>query len=373
MAVFDVKQAIKNSGDAKTMKVLFLTKYDRMGASSRYRSLQYFPALERAGIACSSAPLFSDDYLKRVYATGKGALGNIVSAFASRLLNMPRWGGYDLVVIEYELFPYLPPLFEHLLSLFGVRYLVDYDDAVFHRYDRHNNAAIRCLLGGKIDTVMRHAAGVIVGNAYLEAYARQAGAQRIHRLPTVVDLEKYGCRHRESDDGELCIAWIGSPSTTVYLRDLLESLAATAPLQGVKIAAMGAVPFTVAGVRIEFHPWSEEREVTFLASCDIGIMPLPETPWTLGKCGFKLIQYMACGLPVVASPVGMNCEIVEPGVNGFLASSADEWRSALQALKHDRGMRLRMGNAGRDKVEERYSLQATAERYVAIIREAAQG
>src|SRR6056297_1871598 len=102
---------------------------------------------------------------------------------------------------------------------------------------------------------------------------------------------------------------------------------------------------------------------------DIGVMPLPDTPWMRGKCGYKLIQYMACGLPVIASPVGVNAEIVEHGVNGFLVGTDEEWKSALTILLKDPDLRRRMGREGRKKVEREYSLQVQGPRVARLLRE----
>ena len=120
-------------------------------------------------------------------------------------------------------------------------------------------------------------------------------------------------------------------------------------------------------------PWDEATEVDMLQQLDAGIMPLPDSPWERGKCGFKLIQYMACGLPVVASPVGVNREIVEQGVNGFFASTPEEWEQALRTLLLDTILRERMGQAGRKKVEERYSLQMTGPRLAALLKSVVKG
>jgi len=354
------------------MQVLFLTKYDRLGASSRYRSLQYFPVLERAGIQCTSAPLFRNDYLQQYYAVGRGTLAEYLTAFGRRMMSLLHVWRYDLIVIEYELFPFIPAVFERIFKMFNIRYLVDYDDAVFHRYDLHRNNVVRRLLGDKIAEVMRNAQGVVVGNAYLDAYARQAGAIKTYRLPTVVDLQRYAVKRELPRGSYMTIGWIGSPSTTPYFLDVVQMIAAFASKEGMKIAAMGAAPFEVSGLEIEFHQWDEANEAEFLSTCDIGIMPLPDTPWARGKCGFKLIQYMACGLPVVASPVGINCEIVDHGINGFLASTPEEWRSSLKILGKNPELRRRMGAAGRQLVEDRYSLQAVAGSYIEIIREAAR-
>lgn len=353
------------------MNILFLTKYDRMGASSRYRSLQYFQILEEHGIACTCSPLFMGKYLESVYKTGHRSVTGYLRSFLRRLIGLFRISRYDLVVVEYELFPFLPPLFEHIINLFGKNYVVDYDDAVFHRYDLHCSPLVRALLGNKIARVMRGASAVIVGNSYLEQYAAQSGARTIHRLPTVIDLRKYKVSTTSEANDVFTVGWIGSPSTTPYFEDVVREIPESMLTSGVQFVAMGASPLTESRAGVEIVPWEESREVEFLCSCDVGIMPLPDTPWARGKCGFKLIQYMGCGLPVVASPVGVNCEIVEHGVNGFLATTPEEWQSTLETLRRDPALRARMGAAGRKLVEERYSLQAVAGRFVDIIKESA--
>ena len=126
------------------------------------------------------------------------------------------------------------------------------------------------------------------------------------------------------------------------------------------------------GVRIENEPWSLQREIELFNTCDVGVYPLPNDEWTLGKCGFKAIQFMACGVPVVASPVGVNNQIIEDGVSGLLANSEAEWRDALRALLTDAELRRRIGSAGRRRIEQSYSLQANAPAVVTVFERAAQ-
>jgi glycosyltransferase involved in cell wall biosynthesis len=236
--------------------------------------------------------------------------------------------------------------------------VADYDDAVFHRYDAHWSRLVRWLLGGKIDAVMRRADCVTAGNSYLARRALDAGATDVQLLPTVVDLDRYPSPPAMKTGAEVVIGWIGSPATAHYLAPLREVLAALASRHRVRCVAIGARPDQVAGTPFESRPWAEDTEVDMLRELDIGIMPLPDAPWERGKCGYKLIQYMACSLPVIASPVGVNVEIVDGGVNGELAGTDQEWEQSLERLVGDATLRQRMGRAGRRRVEERYSLQS---------------
>ena len=351
------------------LNILFLTKYSRTGASSRYRSFQYLPFLDQADIEYEVSPLFDDFYIANMYRHGSGSKIDVVHAFLRRIGALLKARKCDLLVIEYELLPYFPALFELLLNWLGVRYVVDYDDALFHQYDRHSNPLVRRLLRNKIAVVMRHAELVIAGNTYLADYAIRAGAARVEIIPTVIDLERYLLPVSKSNDNdEFTIGWIGSPSTARYLQSIAPALAEVCREGKAKLRLIGSGPVDLPGIDIEVLPWSDESEVDLIHSFDIGIMPLPDEPWARGKCGFKLIQYMACGLPVIASPVGVNSEIVEHGVNGSLASTQKEWHEAFAALMATAELRQKMGVAGRKKTAEQYCLQVTAPKLVSLLQ-----
>jgi glycosyltransferase involved in cell wall biosynthesis len=273
--------------------------------------------------------------------------------------------------IEKELWPWAPAWLERA-AWRGKPVLLDYDDAIFHNYDLHRSAAVRRLYGGKIDALMQHASMVVAGNDYLAERARRAGAASVEVLPTVVDLERYAPPVRPGVDAAkpVVIGWIGSPATVGYLQALAEPLARVAAGRAIELHVIGASA-ALPGVAVVQVPWSEAGEVQAIGGCDIGIMPLLDSPWERGKCGYKLIQYMACGLPVVASPVGANMHIVEPGVSGFLADGPAQWEAALVQLADDVALRRRLGRAGRAAVEAHYSLQVAAPRLIGWLHELA--
>jgi len=348
------------------IRALFLTKYSREGASSRYRFLQYFPYLESQGITCAFSPLTDGNYLKHLYAMKRGSLPDYTKALVRRLAALCAAHTYDIVIIEYEILPYFPPWFETLLKRLGVPVIVNYDDAIFYRYNQHPNGLVRSLLGAKIDMVMRLADLVTAGNGFLADYARNSGAPRVEIIPTVVDLERYPKRPPAANS-VFTIGWIGSPSTTKYLVEISPALEEVCREGRARLVLIGAGRVELAGVPVETRPWSEASEVADLESCDVGIMPLHNGLWERGKCGLKTIQYMACSLPVVVSPVGVNEELVEDGINGFFARDTAAWSRALIALRDDRPLGEAMGKAGRRKVEGLYSLQATAPRMAYLI------
>lgn len=353
-----------------TMRILLLSRYDRLGASSRVRMFQYIPRLEELGVEITAAPLFTDDYLRYYYRTGRKDHVQAVTSYLRRVVQLAGSRRYDLLWLEKELFPFLPAWGESLLHLLGKPYVVDYDDAVFHNYDIHLNFIVRSLLGRKIDTVMAGAAVVVAGNAYLAERARQAGARRVVCVPSVIDLERYPVAGSRGD-ARFAIGWVGSPTASDYLGIAARALAEVCRGENSCLVMVGAGPVALPDVPLESRTWSEETEVADIGTFDVGIMPLPDTPWERGKCGFKLIQYMACGLPVIASPVGVNKELVEHGANGFLASTQEEWVQAIKVLKANPELRREMGRAGRARVEREYCLQVTAPRILDILMEAA--
>lgn len=342
------------------MKILLLSRYDRLGASSRVRSLQYLSFLESRGWEVDVCPLFSDRYLQALY-SAQPRWSQVIFGYLGRVRVLLRPKNYDLFWIEKELFPFMPAFVEYLFAKTSVPYVVDYDDALFHRYDKHRSRFIQSVFGRKIDIVMRHAASVVVGNEYLAERARDAGARRVEIIPTVVDLTRYQVVAPASHP-QLVVGWIGSPSTSHYLLTLENVFVSLVNKFDVRFVAVGSSEEQLQGLPIETWHWSEKSEVQAIQSFDIGIMPLTDSPWERGKCGYKLIQYMACGVPVVASPVGVNGQIVDHGVNGFLAQELHEWEQALGRLLNDQELRRRMGSKGRERVESWYSLQVQAPR-----------
>jgi glycosyltransferase involved in cell wall biosynthesis len=332
---------------------------------------QYLPYLASHGIEVESAPFLSNAYVTALYSgEGRGA-SSILQAYARRLRALRRIDRYDLIWIEKEAMPWMPAWAERRIRRHKIPYIADYDDATFHNYDENKRAVIRRVLGHKIDEVMRGAAIVVAGNDYLADRARSAGSRRIEIIPTVVDLNHYPL----SNDGRndvFTIGWIGTPVTAPYLRVAQEGLATGCRDGGARLVAVGSGPIELENVPTEVREWREESEAADMRSVDAGIMPLPDESWERGKCGYKLIQYMACAKPVVASPVGVNRQIIDAGCNGYLASTPEEWARALCALRDDADLCAGMGKAAREKVERFYSLQITSPRMVQLFREAAQ-
>jgi glycosyltransferase involved in cell wall biosynthesis len=356
----------------KKIKVLALTRYGALGASSRMRFLQYVPTLTAEGIEIEVQALFDDEALLSKYQQGKYGLITVLNCFIERIAIMRKRSLYDLLWIEKEALPWMPVWLEKSM-LQGIPYILDYDDAWFHNYDLHRLKIIRQLFGHRLDDLMANATLVIGGNQYLAQRARLAGAPWVEILPTVIDLERYLKPQIKSKIDKIpVVVWIGSPSTVRYLQILqkpLQQLAQHIPFQ---LRVIGG-EIDIPGVNVQCLRWSEDTEVENIASADVGVMPLLDSPWERGKCGYKLIQYMACSLPVVASPIGVNTEIVRSEVNGYLANDVNEWIAALENLLVDANLRNQMGQRGRQRVEQEYCLQVAAPSLAVWLKKVAVG
>ena len=352
------------------MRILALTRYQRLGSSSRVRFYQYFPYLEAHGCEIINAPFFNDGYVSNLYSGRKTSLLVIMKAYTIRIISLIRNKNIDLIWVEKEFLPWLPFLIESIFLSRKIPYVVDYDDAVFHRYDLHANPIIRYFLGQKIDNVMHHATMVIAGNAYIAERARTSNAHRIELLPSVVDVSQYAVKQPDAD-GVFKIGWIGTPVTAKYLGLIHKALATTSQESPTRLVLVGAGSVPPApDILTELIPWTEDIERSVNQKFDVGIMPLVDDPFERGKCGYKLIQYMAGGVPVIASPVGFNREIVEPGVNGYLANSPSEWLASFRELRNNPQKRNKMGKTGRQKAESLYNLHVTAPKLLELLKSA---
>lgn len=338
--------------------IFIFTKYGTLGASSRIRTYQYLSKFLPGELSVHTNVLISDEQLKKKYAEERYSFFRIIASFVKRLLKLFQTGRNDILYIEKELFPWVPGFVEYVL-LSNRTYILNYDDAIFHNYDLHPNPIIRCLYKNKIGTLIKRSSATICGNKYLASYAVAAGARKVLVIPTVVDISKYKLTrvHRATNCPK--IVWIGSPSTIKYLQSISHVLQQVALNRAYILKVIGVIDFSIVGVTIECMPWTEESEIDGLLDCDIGIMPLFNTRWEQGKCGYKLIQYMACGLPVIASNLGANREIVSNNVNGYLASDDESWTVNLIALLDDFKLRERLGTRGRSLIESVYSVDVT--------------
>lgn len=311
----------------------------------RYRLAAFRPALERAGWQLQCVPL------------AKGALARRRQLYGA--------ADADAVVLQRKLLP----LWQlRLLRKRAPRLIFDIDDAVFHRDSYHRKGIQSWQRMAYFWATIYAADAVLTGNEFL---LRQAAAliepHRVHYFPTCVDLSRYPlARHQPGEP--LRLVWIGQRSTVPSLQAAELHLAAAADAFGaLELRVVSDVFPELAGVDIVERPWSEAGEAAELAAADVGVSWLPDDDWSRGKCGLKVLQYMAAGLPVVANRVGVHAEMIVDGQTGYLADTPAEWAAAIARLASDARLRAALGMAARRRVEERYSVAAWQDRFVGVL------
>jgi len=348
------------------IRVLGLALYGSLAASTRYRLGQFVPGLLEQGIDLQVRSLLGDEYLRQRFSGGAMPWAAIARSGLTRLRELQD-GRHDMTMLHCELFPLMPGLPER--RLLGERpYIYDFDDAFYLKYRSGRLGNLRPLLGGKFDQVMKYATAITAGNRTLERYAGTLNSATT-LLPTVVDAERYSPVPRQRSN-TFTVGWIGSPSTAPYLAELVGPLRQLGREGSVRLVVIGGRAPVIPGVQVNEVAWSESTEIALINSFDVGVMPLPDDEWARGKCAFKLIQYMACGVPVIGSPVGANNDVVNASC-GFLAASEAEWLNALRRIRDDARLASEMGYAARDRVVSCYSLQINLPILAEAIRHAA--
>ena len=351
----------KSMNEKRVKNIIFLTKYGNLAASSRLRAYQYKDKIDSPILNVEVQSLFSNKYLEKRFKSKSISIFYIFYLCLKRLFFLFKLKKYEVIIIHLELFPYVPPLVEWVLFKSNKNIYFDYDDAIFHNYDLSDNLYIKLFLSRKIKYLMKMSAGVIAGNQYILNYAQNAGTKRILTLPTVIDLDKYASNPPSyKKNKNFTIGWIGSPSTTKYLEIIKEPLARLGLKIPILLYLVGAdcnYEISIDNVEIISIPWSELNEQEALKVFDVGVMPLYDNPWEKGKCAFKLIQYMASFLPVVASDIGMNAEIINNYNNGFVAKNSGDWFNFFYMIYSQPKLRGEMGLKGRNIVEKNFTIQ----------------
>ncbi len=329
------------------MKVAFLTtRMDK--PSGRYRFLQYVPYLEKEGLSVES------------FTIPKGILRRR-KLFSS----LKR---FDVVFLQKRLFGYID---WHSLRSHAKYLVYDFDDAVVFN-DSNKGASRSAVRSKRFARTIFGSDMIIAGNAYLESLAT-AIADEVVVIPTPVDSDRYvvGDRVEEKDKGLVVIGWIGSRATVGYLepyRGILGELYRRYPDIKFKVVSDEFPDWPESESWLIKKRWRYDEEVADIQSFDIGIMPLVDDEWTRGKCAFKLLQYMSSGISAVASPVGVNTEVIDEGVNGLLAVNESEWLDAISKLIEDAGLRKGLGKEARKTIEERYSLRVNAPKLLNVLK-----
>lgn len=356
-------------------KVLFLVPYPLDEApSQRFRFEQYFQFLSQNGIQYSVQSFLSKEngqlFFRPGYLTAKTWV--LLSGMFKRLISLSTVAKYDFIFIHREVTPLGPPVFEWVLAkVFRKRIIYDFDDAIWLTDRDHESWILRSLKWrSKVESICRWSFKVSCGNEYLCDFAREFNNQVVLN-PTTIDTQN---RHNPdlfelspTIGTKIVIGWTGSHSTLKYLKEIesvLQKVEVEFPNIQIQVIADQKPSLNLKS--LVYVPWREKTEIQDLVKFDIGIMPLPDHEWAKGKCGFKALQYMALRIPAIASPVGVNTMIIDDGVSGFLCTSAEQWGHALSTLIRDNISRTRMGEHGRKKVIDRYSVVSNSSNFLSL-------
>jgi len=351
-------------------KILFLVPYPLGKApSQRFRVELFLPLLRESGFKFSLQPFLDERTGQRLYQAGSVffKIIGILKGFLKRIvLLFVKVPFYDYIFIHREAAPLGPPLLEWIIAkLYRKKIIYDFDDAIWIPNTSSVNYFSRWFKASwKIKYICKWSYKIVVGNDYLGRYASQFNKDVI-KIPTCVDIKKIRIKDKQLN-GTLNIGWTGSHSTLGYLNEVMPVITQLQENFDFNFLVIADENPSLPFKNFEFIPWNASTEAEDLSRLDIGIMPLSADAWSEGKCGFKLIQYYACGIPAVASPVGVNKIIVDQEVNGLLCATADEWKFSLQRLLTDKGLREKMGIAGRKKIEDFYSIQSQSQKFIQL-------
>ncbi len=347
----------------RELNVLFLPRYPREGASSRYRVYQYLPHLERLGVNCTVQPFMDSAMYAVQFSPGNfpAKLWHSAKAVLRRLRALARYKQYDLIYLQRELLPFGPPVIERCLRHRGSVLVFDYDDALFiGKPSRYNPLATRLRSPLKTLELFRIADCVVAGNDWLRDNAAATGAQAV-TVEVAEDTARIAMHAPHSNARPVTVGWLGSTSTVKYLHLIAPALRRIGrDYPQVRFELMGGGDFHMDGVAWQQAPWTLDGELQALARFDIGLMPLPEEDWALGKSGGKARTYMAAGVVPVCTRIGYNRELIREGETGCLCSTEQEWYLALAALIEDAALRQRMAEQARTDVARRFSPAAQA-------------
>jgi glycosyltransferase involved in cell wall biosynthesis len=351
------------------MRLLCITPYPHRAADTRYRIEQFLPGLEQAGIHATVRP-FMSERLFRIYAEPNMKwlkLGDTLEAMARRLWDVLKARQYDVIFLHKEAFMFGPPWLEHALRNRAGALVFDMDDAFWSHPPQFRQIGRSLRDPHKTDRILSMSDHVLAGNSLIADYVKKYNAN-ITVFPTVIDTSRYQIK-KTQNCSQITIGWVGRWSSSFYLDSLIDvfrKLCNHYPDVYIKLIGAGEVKWP--GVRLIQQPWRLETELEDLQSLTIGIMPLVDDEYARYKCGFKLLQYMGVGIPSVASPVGVNSEIIGDGINGFLATTPTEWLNHLNHLIQDPSLRDRIGSEGRFTVESNYSLEKALPILIQVLR-----
>lgn len=364
--------AYMNTSSNKSKKIAFWVPYPiGVAPSQRFRFEQYFHLLLKNNYTYTVFSFLDKETWHVLYKKGfliQKIIG-VLSGFIRRTISLFSLHKYDIVFIHREASPIGPPIFEWIIKhICRKKIIYDYDDAIWIPTTSENNAFIRFLKStNKISKIITWSYKVSCGNNYLANFSRKYN-NNVFVNPTTIDTEGHHNRNILYTKKNISIGWTGTHSTIHYIDFIIPVLQKLEEKYSFDFIVISNLKPSFNLKSLLFIPWNKETEIDDLTKIDIGIMPLKEDAWSEGKCGFKGLQYMSLGIPTIMSPIGVNKDIIENNLNGFLCSSEEEWYKTLESLLIDQSLREKIGTKGKEKILKNYSVKSNTENFLSLFK-----
>jgi len=353
-------------------RVLVLCPHpERVAPGQRLKYEQYFDYLRANGFEITVSPFQTMALWRILYKKGNFSkkVAWVLFGYLRRAFDLARLPLYDGAYVFLLVTPFGPPVFERLCRLLAKNIVYDIDDLVFLNRTSAVNKSVALLRGkSKYFYLMRCADHVITCTPYLDEVVRKYNTKTTD-ISSTIDTDAYKPKRSYANDHRLVLGWSGSFSTSAYLKLIAPALRALRERVDFQLLVIGDASFALDGLEVEALPWTEATEVSDLSRIDIGLYPLPNEQWVYGKSGLKALQYMALGIPPVATAIGANFRVIENDVSGYLVETEEQWVDRLEQLVRDPKLRERIGTAARRRVEERFSIKANRDTYLEIFRQ----
>jgi L-malate glycosyltransferase len=355
----------------KRKKILIVCPYPQnVAPSQRLKFEQYYPYFRQNGYELTIRPFINEPFWKIIYKkgnTGRKTLYTVIG-YWRRVLDLFKLGRYDIVYVHLWVTPFGPPFFEWLFRQLAKKIVYDIDDLVYLGNIKNKAHPIISWIKGKKKPVylMKTADHVITCTPYLDQFVRKYNQQTTD-ISSTINTALYRPKQDYSVKEKFVIGWSGSYSTSKYLHLLDDVFLELAKEHNFKLLVMGDADFKLTGVDVEALPWKEHYEIDVINRFDVGVYPLPDEEWVLGKSGLKALQYMALGIPTIATSIGTIHRIIKDGENGFLVHNKNEWKQAIVKLIQNEDLRREIGRKAVITVEEKYSLNANNTTYLRVL------
>lgn len=358
--------------EKKNKRILIVCPYpENVAPGQRLKYEQYFDHWRANGYDLTISPFISRKFWGIVYQPGKIHLKVLwtIWGYLRRIWDLIRAPFYDGIYVFLWVTPFGFPWFEKLLVGLNSNLIYDIDDMVFLGHVSDANKFILKLKGrSKMIYLMKKARHVITCTPKLDEFVRQYN-QKTTDISSTIDTETYKAKTNYNFSEPITLGWSGSHSTSKYLHLIQEPLKQLSQKFPIRLQVIGDLNFTMEGIEVNAMAWKRETEVQDLGKIDIGLYPLPNEDWVLGKSGLKALQYMALGIPTIATNIGANSRIIRDGENGFLVENLKDWEEKVKLIIEDKALRKSMGEAARETVQEKFSIHANKKTYLTILKE----